>query len=153
MHSYKISQQKHTFSRIFSKPRTLAPLNPIIFEKKKPSMYEIPTSMISDVPLTVGKQQYLCHIRIPNFTEPTLKSLGLPKRMVVKPPQNCDTGAQNQHNQDNRRCSDFYLHQELKNLRSSGSKTKNPPRSCWILMKFQLKGQVVFPVSLNIFPK
>lgn len=77
--------------------------------------------MISDIPLTVGTQQYLCHIRIPNFTEP---NRGLPKRMVVKPPQNCDTGAQNQRNQDNRRCSDFYLHQDLKNLRSSGSKTK-----------------------------
>ena len=78
--------------------------------------------MTSDIPLTVGKQQYLCHIPTNLSPNPTVAfqnewSLNPPKTAILEPKTN--------------------------------TTNTTAARSCWILLKFQLKGQVVFPVSLK----
>ena len=66
MHSYQISQQNHTFK----KAANLEPLSPeayiLYFQKKH--HYEIPTTMISDVPPTVERRQY--PLPYPNLISP-----------------------------------------------------------------------------------
>ena len=106
--------------------------------------------MISDIPLTVGTQQYLCHIRIPNFTEP---NRGLPKRMVVKPPPKLRYWSPKPTQPRQPKMFWFLSPPGSQKLEKFWQQNKNPSRSCWILLKIQHQRSSCVPCFFENLPQ